>query len=38
MGKTIVDDAITILQGGTVQKTVLIPGIVIDKTNAATFQ
>ncbi len=38
MGKTIVDDAITILQGGTVQKTVLIPGIVIDKSNAASFQ
>jgi ribose transport system substrate-binding protein len=38
MGKTIVDDAITILQGGTVDKTVLIPGIVIDKSNAASFQ
>ena len=38
MGKTIVDDAITLLQGGTVEKTVLIPGIVIDKTNAASYQ
>ena len=38
MGKTIVDDAITLLGGGTVEKTVLIPGIVIDKSNAASFQ
>jgi ribose transport system substrate-binding protein len=38
MGKTIVDDAITILSGGTVQKTVLIPGILITKANAASFQ
>jgi len=38
MGQTIVDDAITILQGGTVPKTVLIPPVLIDKTNAASFQ
>lgn len=38
MGKTIVDDAITILQGGTVPATVLIPPILITKANAATFQ
>jgi ribose transport system substrate-binding protein len=38
MGQTIVDDAITILQGGTVEKTVLIPPVLIDKSNAASFQ
>jgi ABC-type sugar transport system substrate-binding protein len=38
MGKTIVDDAITILQGGTVQKTVLIPPVLITKANAASYQ
>jgi ribose transport system substrate-binding protein len=38
MGKAIVDDAITILQGGTVQKTVLIPPVLITKANAASFQ
>jgi ribose transport system substrate-binding protein len=38
MGQTIVDDAITILQGGTVDKTVLIAPVLIDKSNAASFQ
>ena len=38
MGKTIVDDAITILQGGTVPQTVLIPPVLITKANAASFQ
>jgi ribose transport system substrate-binding protein len=38
MGQTIVDDAITILTGGTVDKTVLIPPVLITKANAATFQ
>jgi ribose transport system substrate-binding protein len=38
MGKTIVDDAITILMGGSVPKTVLIPPVLIDKSNAATFK
>jgi ribose transport system substrate-binding protein len=38
MGQTIVDDAITILQGGTVPKTVLIPPVLIDKANASSFQ
>jgi ribose transport system substrate-binding protein len=38
MGQTIVDDAITVLQGGTVPKTVLIPPVLIDKANAATFK
>lgn len=38
MGKTIVDDAITILQGGTVPQTVLIPPVLITKSNAASFQ
>lgn len=38
MGQTIVDDAIAILMGQTVQKTVLIPPVMITKANAATFQ
>jgi ABC-type sugar transport system substrate-binding protein len=38
MGQTIVDDAITILQGGTVPQTVLIPPVLITKANAASFQ
>jgi ribose transport system substrate-binding protein len=38
MGKAIVDDAITILQGGSVPKTVLIPPVLITKANAASFQ
>jgi ribose transport system substrate-binding protein len=38
MGKTIVDDAITLLQGGTVDKTVLIPPVLITKDNAASFK
>jgi ribose transport system substrate-binding protein len=38
MGKTIVDDAITILQGGAVPKTVLIVPVLINKANAASFQ
>jgi ribose transport system substrate-binding protein len=38
MGKTIVDDAITLLQGGTVNKTVLIPPVLITKDNAASFK
>jgi ribose transport system substrate-binding protein len=38
MGKAIVDDAITILEGGTVPVTVLIPPVLITKANAASFQ
>ncbi len=38
MAKAIVDDAITVIQGGTVPKTVLIAPVLIDKSNAATFQ
>jgi ribose transport system substrate-binding protein len=38
MGKTIVDDAITLLQGGTVTTPVLIPPVLITKDNAATFK
>jgi len=38
MGKAIVDDAITILQGGTVAKTVLIAPILITKDNANTYK
>ena len=38
MGKTIVDDAITLLQGGSVNKTVLIPPVLITKANAASFK
>ena len=38
MGKAIVDDAITILNGGTVEKVVLIPPILINKANASTFK
>jgi ribose transport system substrate-binding protein len=38
MGKAIVDDAVTILNGGTVQKVVLIAPVLINKANAATFQ
>jgi ribose transport system substrate-binding protein len=38
MGKAIVDDAITVIEGGTVPKTVLIAPVLITKANAATFQ
>jgi ribose transport system substrate-binding protein len=38
MGKTIIDDAITVLEGGTVPPTVLIPPVLINKANAASFQ
>lgn len=38
MGQTIVDDAVTLLQGGTVDKTVLIPPVLITKDNANTFK
>jgi ribose transport system substrate-binding protein len=38
MGKTIVDDAITLLQGGSVSKTVLIPPVLITKDNASSFK
>jgi ribose transport system substrate-binding protein len=38
MGKAIVDDAITILQGGTVAKTVLITPVLITKANASTYK
>jgi len=38
MGKTIVDDGIALLQGGTVDKTVLIPPVLITKDNAASFK
>ena len=38
MGQAIVDDAITILEGGTVPATVLIPPVLITKANATTFQ
>jgi ribose transport system substrate-binding protein len=38
MGKTIIDDAITVLEGGTVPATVLIPPVLINKANAASFQ
>jgi ribose transport system permease protein len=38
MGQAIVDDGITLLQGGTVAKTVLIPPVLITKDNASTFK
>lgn len=38
MGKTIIDDAITVLEGGTVPPTVLIQPVLINKANAASFQ
>jgi ribose transport system substrate-binding protein len=38
MAKSIVDDAILVLQGQTVPKTVLIPGIVVDKSNVASYK
>jgi ribose transport system substrate-binding protein len=38
MGKAIVDDAITILTGGTVQPTVLIAPVLVTKDNAASYQ
>jgi ribose transport system substrate-binding protein len=38
MGKAVVDDAVTLLQGGTVSKTVLIPPVLITKDNAASFK
>jgi ribose transport system substrate-binding protein len=38
MGQAIVDDAITLLQGGTVTTPVLIPPVLITKDNANTFK
>jgi ribose transport system substrate-binding protein len=38
MGKAIVDDAITLLQGGTVTTPVLIAPVLITKDNAASFK
>jgi ribose transport system substrate-binding protein len=37
MGKEIVDDAINVLNGQPIEKTVLIPGFVIDKTNVDQY-
>jgi ribose transport system substrate-binding protein len=33
MGKTIVDDAVAVAQGGTIAKSIAIPGFIIDSTN-----
>jgi ribose transport system substrate-binding protein len=37
MGTEIVDDAITLVQGGKVEPKILIPGIMIDKTNVDKY-
>ena len=37
MGQEIVDDAVKIVNGGTVDAKVLIPGIMIDKANVAQY-
>jgi ribose transport system substrate-binding protein len=38
MGKTIVDDAVTLLQGGKIDPIVLIKPVLIDKSNVDTFK
>lgn len=37
MGKTIVDDAVGVAQGGTIPKSIAIPGFIIDKTNVDKY-
>jgi ribose transport system substrate-binding protein len=37
MGKEIVDNAINVINGQPIDKTVLIPGFVIDKTNVGQY-
>jgi ribose transport system substrate-binding protein len=37
MGKTIVDDAVMVAQGGSVPKSIAIPGFIIDKTNVDKY-
>ena len=37
MGKTIVDDAVKVVQGGTLDKNIAIPGFIIDSTNVDKY-
>lgn len=37
MGKTIVDDAVAVAQGGTIAKSIAIPGFIVDSTNVDKY-